>query len=244
VTGDATDIAGRIRNLLPPWFADTNPVLNAFVAGAAAALAFVYWLYAYAVLQCRILTATGIWLDLIAADFFGPLITRAPNQSDAGFRAVILANLFRERATRRGIISVITALTGYAPAVFEPTCPTDTGVYGGPYLGYGVAGGYGSLLLPAQAFVTVYRPTQPGIASVAGYGTPAGGYGVASHAEYASISLINALASDAAIYATIAAAKTAGTIMWTAITNNAATAQLVTEAGLILDAESGQGLII
>ena len=52
-------------------------------------------------------------------------------------------------------------------------------------LGYGVAGGWGNLALPFQAFVTVERGTAPGAGGSsnsangqAGWGSPIGGYGV------------------------------------------------------------------
>ena len=81
--------------LLPTWFADSNPTANALLTGAATALAFVYGLYVYAVAQSRILTATGIWLDMIAQDFYGTAVQRSANQDDDSFRAIIVANLFR-----------------------------------------------------------------------------------------------------------------------------------------------------
>lgn len=218
-TGDVNDVATRIKALLPPWFGDDDPVLDSLIAGFATALAFVYSLVAYAALQTRLATMTDGWLDLFAADFFGSTTKRAPNQSDGSFRTTIAANLFRERATRPGMVRALTDLTGQAPTIFEPRRPLDTGTYGGSYGGYGVAGGYGSLLLPYQAFITVKRPLASGIANVAGYGISTAGYGQASQAEYASLSMIETPVTDADIYATIDAVKPVGTIMWTRIAN-------------------------
>jgi hypothetical protein len=205
--------------LLPGWFADSNPTANALLTGAATALAFVYGLFVYAVAQSRILTATGIWLDMIAQDFYAGSVQRGPNQDDDGFRASIVANLFRARATRQGIFDVLLILTGNAPLILEPFAPADTGAYGAGHAGYGAAGGYGSRVIPAQAFVTAYRPVQYGIAAVAGYGEVTAGYGVASQAEYASLALVSSVVSDADIYAAVDAAKPAGCTIWVRISN-------------------------
>lgn len=217
--GSVGDIANRIRQLLPSWFADSNPTANALLNGAATALAFVYNLYVYALAQSRILTATGIWLDIVAQDFYAAAVQRGANQDDDSFRAAIAANLFRPRATRQGITDVLLTLTGNVPVILEPFVPADTGAYGVGYVGYGAAGGYGSQAIPAQVFVTAYRPVQYGIASVAGYGEAAAGYGAASQAEYASLALVSSVVTDADIYAAIDATKAAGCAVWVRICN-------------------------
>lgn len=217
-TGDATDIRARVKSTLPPWFGDTNPILSALIAGLAAALANFYAVYLYAALQTRIKTATDGWLDLIAADFFGTRIARKQNQTDASFRSLIIANLFRERATRKAIIQVLTDLTGRAPIVIEPQRPADCGAYGVPTSGYGVAGYYGSRLLPSQCFVIAYRPASSGIPNIAGYGNAPAAYGVASRGgEYASLSMIIGQVTDADIYAAIDSVRPVGTVIWTTI---------------------------
>lgn len=219
MTGDQSDIYGRLRGYLPRWFGDTPPVINAVLQGLAYGLAYVYSLYAYAKLQTRVLSATDGWLDMIAADFFGSSILRKANQSDASFRGTIILNLFRERATRNGMIKVLKDLTGRTPQIIEVTRPIDTGVYGGPMIGYGAAGAYGSLLMPYQCFVIAYRPLGTGIPSVAGYGISTGGYGQASQAEWASLSMIQGGVADADIYAAIEATRPAGTTVWTNISS-------------------------
>lgn len=218
-TGDQSDILQRLKATLPRWFGDSTPILDALLQGLAWAGSFVYSLISYARLQTRIKTATDGWLDMIAADFFGSFLSRAANQSDASFRARIIINLFRERATRGGVIKVLQDLTGRTPLVFEPQRPMDTGAYSAPNSGYGMAGGYGSLLLPCQAFVTALRPTGTGIPLVAGYGISTGGYGVASRAELASMDMIQGAVTDADIYAAIDSVKPAGTTLWTRITS-------------------------
>lgn len=219
MTGDAADMKGRLKALLPRWFGDTNPVLDALLSGIGAGLAIVYVFWAYAKAQTRILTATDAWLDVIAADFFGLTLRRGAGESDATFRLAILTNLFGPRATRAALAKVLTTLTGYAPTIIEPWQPTDCGAYRAGWAGYGSAGAYGSLLLPAQAFVIAKRPKQTGIANVAGYGNAPAGYGTGSQAEYASLAMIKARVSDADIYAAIDATKAAGVTIWTRIVN-------------------------
>lgn len=218
--GDQADVFARLKSTLPRWFSDSTPIVDAVFQGLAWAGSFVYSLYAYAKLQTRIKTATDGWLDIISADFFGTALPRAANQSDTSFRARIIVNLFRERATRGGIIKALTDLTGRAPMVFEPLRPADTGAYSAPNSGYGSAGGYGSMLLPFQAFVTAYRPTGSGIPNIAGYGNAPAAYGVASQGgEYATMSMIQGAVTDADIYAAIDSVKPVGTILWTRITS-------------------------
>lgn len=216
--GDQSDILARIKSVLPTWFGGASPTLDAVLSGLAQASAFVYSLYSYAKQQTRILTATDGWLDMIAADFFGTSIVRKANQTNASFRATIIANLLRERATRRAIVLVLTALTGRAPKVIEPQRPADTGAYAAPNSGYGVAGAYGSTLLPYQAFVVAYRPASTGIPNIAGYGNAPAAYGVPSQGgEYASIGMVQGAVQDADIYAAVSAVAPAASVIWTQI---------------------------
>lgn len=222
MTGDQQDVYRRLRGYLPPWFGDeaSTPILNGLLNGLAYAGAYVYGLLSYARLQTRIKTATDGWLDMIAADFFGDALLRAANQTDESFRGRILINIFRERATRAGLIKILQDLTGRTPIVVEPTRPMDTGSYGGPLIGYGVAGAYGSMLMPFQAFVTAFRPVGAGIPLVAGYGISTGGYAQPSRASYASLSMIQGAVTDADIYAAVDSVKPVATIVWTRISSN------------------------
>lgn len=216
-TGDQDDILLRLKSTLPRWFGDSPTIFDALLQGLAWAGSFVHSLISYAKLQTRIKTATDGWLDMIAADFFGSALLRAANQSDASFRARIIINLIRERATRAGLIKVLQDLTGRTPTIFEPQRPADTGAYSAPNSGYSMAGGYGSLLLPYQAFVTAFRPTGSGIPNVSGYGISSGGYGIASRASLASMTMIQGAVTDADIYAAIDSVKPAGVTLWTRI---------------------------
>ncbi|KVQ85619.1 hypothetical protein WK07_04625 [Burkholderia multivorans] len=192
---------------------------DAIAAGLANAHAYVYSFIEYVRLQTRILTATDGFLDAIAQDFFGSALMRSANQSDASFRARILINIFRERATRKAITKVLEDLTGRTPIIIEPQRPADTGSYGAPNCGYGVAGAYGSVLLPYQAFVIAYRPFGTGIPYVAGYGSSPAGYGQPSRASYADIASSSNAISDSDIYAAIDSVKPAATIIWTNISS-------------------------
>jgi len=214
MTGDTQDVLARLTAVLPPWFPDDNSIVNGVLAGFAAAAAGVYSLMAYAKLQTRITTATDGFLDLIAWDFFAGRLVRGNGEADAAFRGRILPEIIRERTTRAGMRQALIDLTGRAPWIFEPRRPADTGGYAMPCNGYGLAGGYGSVLLPYQAFIVAYRPSSSGIPLVNGYGDPAGGYGVGSQ-EYASIEDIVGEVTDVEIYARIDDVKPAASIMWT-----------------------------
>ncbi len=217
-TGDSQDMLGRLKALIPPtWYGDDNPFRDAVLTACANSLAWCYSLYLYAKLQTRISTATDGWLDIAAYDFFGTNLTRQAGQSDDVFRNTIKTNLLRERGTRQSIINILEDLTGKTPIIFEPTRPQDTGCYGGPTLGYGMAGGYGSLVSPYQAFVTAYRPDGSGIPYVAGYSSTTFGYGIAWRGEYASQTMLTGYITDAQIYAAIASVKMEGTIVWVRI---------------------------
>ena len=219
-TGDQSNIAARIKAALPNgWFQGQTPILDGVVNGIAWALALVYSQTSYARLQTRVMTATDGFLDLISFDFFGSLLPRKPQEMDSAFRSRILANLFPEKATRHGLIRTLQILTGRTPLVFEPARPADTGAYNTNSMGYGVAGGYGSLLLPYQAFVIAYRPLNQGIPYIAGYTNSQGAYSTASQIEYANPSLAVGAVQDADIYAAIDAVKPVATIIWTQLSS-------------------------
>jgi hypothetical protein len=83
--------------------------------------------------------------------------------------------------------------------------------------GYSVAGAYGSLVHPYQAFVTVFRPVGQGLPYVAGYGVPTGAYSTASRSAYGEYSKGDV--TDADIYAAIDATKPVATTIWTRISS-------------------------
>jgi hypothetical protein len=218
--GDQANILARIKALLPfRWFPDSTPVLDALLSGPAWALAQIYALIQYAILQTRIGTATDGFLDLISYDYFGGNLPRRSQEQDNPFRARILATLLREKVTRSGMIAALVNLTGRKPVIFEPARPADTGAYSVSTSGYGVAGGYGSLMLPAQFFMTAFRPAGSGIPFVAGYGSPSSGYSTPSRGEWASLSQVQGFVTDNDIYATIAATVAEGVTAWTQLSD-------------------------
>jgi len=221
MTGDQADIFARLSERIPKgWFGSFHPLLDAILRGVSNALSAVYSAYAYMVLQTRLQTSTDGWLDLLAADYFGPNgLPRNPGESDSAYRNRIKINIIRERGTRAAVVKILTDLTGRAPTIIEPQRPADTGVYGGPLIGYGVAGSYGSRMLAYQAFVTAYRPLGSGIPNVGGYGTSVGGYSRGSQLEYANISSSQTGITDAQIYAAVASVIPVATIAWMRIQN-------------------------
>jgi hypothetical protein len=217
-SGTQADIVTRIKTVLPNgWFQGDTPILDGVLNGIAWALAFIYSLASYTQLQARISTATDGFLDLISADFFGSTLPRRSQENDSSFRTRILAELLLQRATRSALIGVLQLLTGRTPKVFEPARPTDTGGYCMSVMGYGMAGGYGSLACPYQAFVIAYRPLGQGIPFVGGYGSSVGAYSTPSQLEYANESLTQGAVSDDDIYSAIASSKPEGTIVWAQI---------------------------
>ncbi len=219
-TGDPSDMLARLEATLPAgWFASASPVLDATLAGFAAGWALLYGQQQYVQSQTRIATATDVNLDMVAADFFGAWPYRQPEESDASFRTRVKAELLAPRGTRTALIANLVALTGQTPIVFEPANANDTGAYGGRMdrrwqgLAYGQAGGWGSLALPFQSFVTAFRASAGGIATVGGYRTGAGGYGVGA-LQYITLGMVQSAVTDADIIAEIAATVPAGSIAW------------------------------
>lgn len=218
MTGDTPDMLARLKSTLPQrWFADTTPILDGVLTGLASTWAWLYGALAYTRLQARISTATDSFLDTISRDYLGTRLPRRASEPDQHFRGRITLELKRDRTTRNALVAVLTDLTGRSPVVFEAARPADTGAWSG-HLGYGVSGGWGSLMLPYQCFVTAYRAQGSGIANVAGYATGFGGYGIGS-IEYARLSMLTGQITDLDIAAAIASVMPVSTIAWTRITN-------------------------
>jgi hypothetical protein len=181
-------IFARLQRLMPNgWFQfGLTPVKDAILQGFASAYTFIYQLVQYISLQTRIATATDGFLDLIAYDFFQNNLLRQAGQSDASFRASIIAFLFRQRCTRQAIVLVIQQLLGTTPTIIEADRPPDTGVYANATtMGYGVAGVYGSMSMPLGCFVTVFvSQVIAGVPLVAGYDVSVGAYDTGSQIEY------------------------------------------------------------
>ena len=221
---DTQNIISRLKAALPTrWFADSSPVLDGLLSGLGWGWRWLLELLGFVREQTRISTASGTWLDIIAQDFFGLRLSRRADESDDAFRHRIQLELLRERGTRSSIVAVLRNVTGRTPAIFEPARTTDTGGYGslggaGGGLAYGSAGGWGSLDLPFQCFVTAYRPHGSGIAAVAGWGSLAGGYGQGA-IEYGNLNMVTGPVTDADIFAAIASVLPVNAIAWTQISN-------------------------
>lgn len=224
MVGDQADMVARMRAVIPVrWFPDEAPILNGVLSGLGAAWAWAFDLLSHVKAQTRLATASGVWLDVIAQDFCGARLMRRGGEGDDAFRNRIRRELLRERGTRSAVVAVLEDLTGRTPDVFEPGLTSDTGGYnsaagGGGGIGYGVAGGWGSLSLPFQSFVTAFRPIGSGISLIAGWGAGAGGYG-AGAIEYASLSMIQGQVTDEDIYAAVAGVLPVAAIAWTRITD-------------------------
>lgn len=224
MVGDIQDITTRIKSVLPQsWFSDSAPVLDAVIGGIASAWSWLYGLLEYVSQQARIATASDVWLDIVAQDFFGQDLVRRAGEGDASLRHRIQLEIFRERATRAAVGLVLSDLTGRMPEIFEPTRPADTGAYGGANvatvgLAYGLAGGWGSMLLPFQCFVTAYRPIGTGIATVAGWGIPVGAYGFGA-IEYATADMVAGQVTDQDITRAVASVIPTATTAWLRISS-------------------------
>lgn len=214
----------RLKAMLPSaWFKNATPVKDALLTGVSQMGAQAYALAAYVKLQGRVSSATDVFLDIAARDYTGTRVTRRLYENDDSFRTRLLAALLPSGATRAALYTRLLSLTGNAPWIFEPTQPMDTGAYGYGGLGYNHVGGYGSMALPFQAFVSVKRPVSQGVPYFAGYNgnlsNPAyapGGYGVGLLA-YSDITQAFGGVTDADIYQGVADVQPTGVTAWTKI---------------------------
>jgi hypothetical protein len=219
MTGDVRDMLARLKLVLPArWFADTTPVLDAVLSAFAAGWSGMYDLLQSVRLQSRLATASGIFLDMAAADYLGSDLPRRAGEADSSYSARIRANLLEPRATRAGVAQALLNLTGRAPIIFEPLNATDTGGYNSFTLGYGLAGGYGCASLPYQFFVTAFRPNATPVSHAGGYNAGPGGFGMAPM-FYAQAAGLGGAATDAEIRGAIAAVLPTTAIAWTKISN-------------------------
>lgn len=172
IVGSTTDMVSRMRAVMPAaWFPVTTPdsavsatpVLDGILTGIGLGWSYCHALAGFVIGQARIATASGGFLDMICADFFGASIVRKVAEADSAFQSRIRANLLLPRATRSALSATIEMLLGRAPLILEPLRAADTGGYGGPLAsaaggggGYGTAAlALGSALMPFQFLVTV-----------------------------------------------------------------------------------------
>jgi hypothetical protein len=228
------------------WFAWIAPLRDAVLGGISDEAAWCYSWIKYAASQARISTASGPFLDLIAYDFLGRHLSRGTSSDHtfvAKIKATILQERVT-RAGMINAITQLTGNTpaifepwntadagGYSGTTGVASNSTNTlcitsmlmgmgGVAGQINLvgnfAYGKAGGWGNMNLPNQIFIKVKRGGGSGIANVAGYGSPLGGYGVAA-IEYAGPSVEQSGITDQDIYDVINATRPTGSLAWTQI---------------------------
>lgn len=208
-------ISARLQGLLPTgWFNDDTPVLDALTLGMGALWAGLIGLIDTVRAQTRIATASGVFLDLAALDYCGAAVSRRAGESDRAFSARLRATVLAARATRAALEQAIERVTGRSPQIFEPFNPTDCGGYSTNTLGYGVCGGYGSLALPYQLFVTAYRPDAVPASHAGGYNHGPGGYNAGPMA-WVDPGDNPGLLTDSEIYAAIADALPVNAVAWT-----------------------------
>jgi hypothetical protein len=225
--GDLNDMVARLRTMLPKrWFGEDTPNLTSLLRGLSSSAVWLFSLIQYSAAQTRTNTASGRWLDLLAFDYFGSSLSRRPGETDVVFRGRIKDSLFRDAATRPALLSALTRLTGKAPSIFEPSRPADTGAYGTlingpnaavPSLAYGCTGGWGTLDLPNQVFVTISRPPTPLVANISGYGCPNAGYG-AGPLSYIELDALIGNVSDSEIQELVAQLLPINATAWIRLT--------------------------
>jgi hypothetical protein len=174
--GSQEDCFERLRANLARWFGTVSPNLDALLQGTAETDSTNYSQITYSNQQTRIATATGDALDLISKDYFGYQLPRHHDENDASYKNRIYANLIQELATRNGMITVLTKLTGNVPTVIEGWNTLDIGAYD-QSLYYDIYGGLG-LIEPYTAVIYVTSPQPEGFVYIGGYDqTEWGGFG-------------------------------------------------------------------
>jgi hypothetical protein len=223
---NAEEFRTRLRSHLPiGWFPDDSPVLDAVLSGVAAQKSFLMDQLDYVGDQARIATLRDVFLDMFADDHFGPgVLPRKGSEVDDSYRERIKRELFRDRGTRPAMAEAIKDLTGNEPVIFEPMNVRDTGTYGGK-MAYGLAGRYGSSLMPFQVLIDVKNTVTGGIPGVHGYAIgsslpPArtrGGYGVGA-LIYSTPEMVKVDVSNQDVMDAINTTRPVGVTAWTKIT--------------------------
>jgi hypothetical protein len=119
------DTIQKLLAVLPSsWFSDDakaeGGTLYALLSALAEGLNYVDAGADYVQDQTRISTATGTNLDNIGNDFFSDRITRKAGENDDAWRARILREIFRDKATRAAIIQAVEDLGCTVVEYFEP----------------------------------------------------------------------------------------------------------------------------
>lgn len=112
----------RLLNALPPWFGEGHSILDVLLTGSALCSQLEYDNILYAAQQTRIKTATGVFLDLAATDYFDSALPRLLNEPDFVYSARIIDNLLKEKATFAALyrtVSSVMTTTAASVAVYE-----------------------------------------------------------------------------------------------------------------------------
>lgn len=133
------------------------------------------------------------------------------NEGDADYAARASREILRPRATRAALEQILTDEGAVPFRVFEPARPADTGGYRVGGVGYGLAGGYGSLRMPYQALVDARRPVGAGLPGLGGYGD---GLGYGTGGAYGTLADLRGGVTDAQLYAAVASVLPAGVTAW------------------------------
>jgi hypothetical protein len=199
---DIEQFTQRQQALLPPWFGDAAPILQAVLQGSAYCNNFIYSLMFYLRAQMRLETMSGDTLDLFAQDYFGNKLLRHFGESDNPYRARISASLLRPGATRPAMVQVLTELTGRAPVIWESGI--DSGFYNYSFYNHT---SYGTQDDAYQAWIIAYRPVPPNFGGVSYYAQT----GFYNNSFYQN--LISANVTDQDILDAIQQTKCEGTLM-------------------------------
>jgi hypothetical protein len=208
------------------WFgndANAVPLVSSVVGGLADGLTQAYADLQFTANQNFIQTASGMFLDLCAVDYFGfNNLPRRASEEDDAYRARMLSEMLRPRATRAAMSNALIDLTGFTPIIFEPIrdaagLDSDTYCDAGP----GFIGAYDT---PFTCFIDVRRPSGPGIpfmsacdvsyCDAGNTNTAANSVGVAG-----DISALASNVEDSEVYKVVSLTKPAGISAYTRIWN-------------------------
>ncbi|GBR12362.1 hypothetical protein [Asaia spathodeae] len=162
--GSARDFARRLRLILPAgWFpayrgdeVEDAPILQSLLTGFGAVLASIWSLTGFVRRQTRMGTTDDAFLEMAAADFFGPSgMVRLNLEKDTHFRRRMVGSLVAPLNTRAAVSEAVRRLSGAAPRIIEPGNVHDCGAwcqvggYGASRTRYGAREG-------GQFFLEVY----------------------------------------------------------------------------------------
>ncbi|MDQ0124714.1 hypothetical protein J2W17_003668 [Pseudomonas lini] len=205
--------------LLAPLVVGVAHTLSVWVNSVASVPGFQLGYYdgGVSVANTTVTIIPGVWTRYSYT--FTPSVTPvAPRIRLIGFSGGLAGSAFYMFGAQVEVGSVATSniTTSTAPVtraadILLNNMPSGSIAIGG----YGVAGSYGSILLPYQAFVTAFRPNGQGLPFVSGYGISTGAYSTPSRSAYGQLS--GGDVTDEDIYAAIDATKPIGTVVWTRI---------------------------